>query len=299
MINFLTRKTLMMASVFVGLVAFIGLVFVTSVDKNTGGGEKIANEKVLPSTIPDSISAIESIPRPTADASTGNANTVATPTPTPTNLYRALFDPNPETRLFALDSIWQAAPEWFNNAEVLRRLEEMTIEVDLRIAEMAQLLMAQMERLRGADDERKGLMQFNGYAMEATLESEPVREGGMTDLELATASSASESEYFNQLKERALRHADPDIRTQALAEAMTQHDEHAIALLAEATHDQNANNRMLAVDGLAQIVAKGVGDLHQIMAILEQAVADPDPAIAGLAQQALQAQRTQFGQGQQ
>ena len=84
----------------------------------------------------------------------------------------------------------------------------------------------------------------------------------------------------------------------AVEEAMTRHDERVVSLLAEAMRDDFANIRMLAVDGLAQISAKGAGDSQQIMAILERAAVDMDQAVAELAQQAIKDQPTQSGQSE-
>ena len=221
-------------------------------------------------------------------------------TENPADLFNALFSPNPEARLKALDSIWQFPAAWIDSGELTNRLEIMTTDDDSRVAEQAQLVLLHLANLRSAEDQQKGQLRQDGQSIGLVLEPEPVRTGGMTDEELATAAMAVAGEpgYFSRLRERALHHTDPDVRMRAVEEAMTRHDERVVSLLAEAMRDDFANIRMLAVDGLAQISAKGAGDSQQIMAILERAAVDMDQAVAELAQQAIKDQPTQSGQSE-
>lgn len=202
------------------------------------------------------------------------------------HIYARLFDANPEERLKALDEIWRSSAAFINDEKIFSRLEEMATDEDSRIAELTQLVLVNITELRSADDVQKGLTQQNGQAQGETSELESIRLGGMTNQELANASVNTSANYLNE----RMQHPDPVVRSQAIEEAMTQRDEHGIALLSEATHDPDANNRRIAVDGLEQMLSQGVGDGQKIVAILEQSALDPNPKIAEMARQAMDMQ---------
>lgn len=199
------------------------------------------------------------------------------------HIYARLYDANPEERLKALDEIWRFSAAFINNEKIFSRLEEMATDEDSRIAELTQLVLVNITELRNADDVQKGLTQQNGQALGETSEIESIRLGGMTNQELANMSVNTPPNYLNE----RMQHPDPVVRSQAIEEAMTQRDEQGIALLSEATHDPDANNRRIAVDGLQQMLSQGVGDGQKIVAILEQSALDPNPEIAEMARQAM------------
>lgn len=199
------------------------------------------------------------------------------------HIYARLYDANPEERLKALDEIWRSSAAFISDEKIFIRLEEMATDEDSRIAELTQLVLVNITELRNADDAQKGLTQQNGQAQGETSELESIRLGGMTNQELANASVNTPPNYLSE----RMQHPDPVVRSQAIEEAMTLRDEHGIALLSEATHDRDENNRRIAVDGLQQMLSQGVGDGQKIVAILEQSALDPNPEIAEMARQAM------------
>ena len=206
---------------------------------------------------------------------------------TPDDIYVKLFDVSPDERLKTLDIILHSPTSYFLSTKIVSRLEEMVADDDARIAELAQIVLVHIEGVRSADDMKNGFLTQNDTALNSNAEvpeSVP-RIGGMTDEELEKLSAT----MVTQVQPDYAKLTDPDasVRGHVIAEAMTQRDEHAANVLYKALQDVDANNRLLAVDGLQQILSTGAGDAEHIMAILKNAINDPDPKVALMAQQAI------------
>lgn len=212
---------------------------------------------------------------------------------TPDDIYVKLFDVSPDERLKTLDIILHSPTSYFLSTKIVSRLEEMVVDDDARIAELAQIVLVHIEGVRSADDMKNGFLTQNDTALNTNVEvpeSVP-RIGGMTDEELEKLSVTEKlsATMVTQVQPDYAKLTDPDasVRGHVIAEAMTQRDEHAANVLYKALQDVDANNRLLAVDGLQQILSTGAGDAEHIMAILKNAINDPDPKVALMAQQAI------------
>lgn len=206
---------------------------------------------------------------------------------TPESLFAALYSIDPEQRLTALDAIGQSLDQFYTQENILRRIDELTADADLRIAELASLMSVQMTALRGMQDI---LMNTNQDAyiavnsqpqIEASGHAEPHRTIFTAD---ASNGPGTETEYFAQLSARAFHNSDAAIRLQAIIEAQTQRDERAITLLSQATHDSEPENRLVAVEGLRQMLVENFGDPGQISSVLLESSNDPNPKVARAAQ---------------
>ena len=206
----------------------------------------------------------------------------------PDEIYIRLFDVSAEERLKVLDMILQSTASYYSSDKIITRLGEMLADDDVRIAEIAQIVLVNMQELRSADDMKQGLLTQDSSPLSAYPEtSEPVpRLGGMTDRELekssATISTEDQLGYPTKIND-----LDASVRRHAIAEAMTQRDENAINVFYKAIQDVDANNRLLAVDGLQQMLNTGMGDVPHILIILNNAMSDADPQVALMAQQAI------------
>lgn len=203
------------------------------------------------------------------------------------DIYVKLFAASPDERLKTLDIILHSPTSYFLSAKIVSRLEEMVADDDARIVELAQIVLVNIEGVRSADDMKNGFLTQNDIALNSNAqvpESVP-RIGGMTNEELEKLSAT----MVTQVQPDYAKLNDPDAsaRGHVIAEAMTQRDEHAANILYKALQDVDANNRLLAVDGLQQILSAGAGDSQYIMAILKNAINDPDPKVALMAQQAI------------
>lgn len=203
-------------------------------------------------------------------------------------IYVGLFDASAEERLKVLDMILQSTDPDFSSDKIMARLEEMLTDDDVRIAEMARIVLVNMQQLRSADDMKKGLLTQVGSALSAypeTFEPAP-RLGGMADSELEKSSAmiATEAQPGYAIK---INDRDARVRGDAIVEALTQRDEHAVNVFYKAMQDVDANNRLLAVDGLQHMLNTGMGDAQHIMAVLNNAMGDPDHRVALMARQAV------------
>lgn len=203
-------------------------------------------------------------------------------------IYIRLFDASAEERLKVLDIILQSTASYYSSDKIITRLGEMLADDDARIAEITQIVLVNMQELRSADDMKQGLLTQDGSALSAYPETfEPVpRLGGMTDRELEKSSATTTTEnqpgYASQIDD-----LDASVRGRAIAEAMMQRDENTVNVFYKAIQDVDARNRLLAVDGLQQILSTGMGDAQHIMTILNNAMSDPDPQVALMARQAV------------
>ncbi len=200
------------------------------------------------------------------------------------DIYVKLFDANPDERLKTLDIILQSTASYFSSTKIVSRLEEMVADDDARVAEIAQIVLVNIEGLRSAGDMENGLLVQNDSTLNPDpeiLEPAP-RLDGMTDKEVEKLTPKTPPDYARKI-------SDPDasVRGDAITEALTQRDEYAANVLYQAMRDVDANNRLLALDGLHQMLSAGLGDTQYIMAIFGKALSDPDPQVALLAEQAM------------
>lgn len=254
---------------------------------NSREGAKLFNALPMPATHAENRSN-KNIFTTGESAAPRNIATPAVYVATPDEIYIRLFDASVEERLKVLDMILQSTDPNLSSDKIMMRIEEMVADDDARIAELAQIALVAVQELRSADDMKRGLLIQNGSALSGypeTFESIP-RLGGMSDAELEKSSTTSLAEsppiYVTQIND-----LDASVRERAIAEAMTQRDENAIDVFYKAIQDVDAKNRLLAIDGLQQILSTGLGDAQHIMAILGNATSDPDPQVASMARQAV------------
>lgn len=200
-------------------------------------------------------------------------------TNTPDAVYAALYSLDPEQRLTALDTIWQSAETFYKLDNIVRRIDELAVDADPRIAELAPFVLAQMMELSGMQDT---LMNPNQDAYVATAPAPADDLLAHAESGRANFSADSTDDFA-----RALHHQDAAIRMQAIEAAQIQRDEHSVATLILATRDSDPDNRLAAVEGLRQMLEEGFGDTAQISDVVQQSSHDPDPEVAEAAQQAI------------
>jgi hypothetical protein len=192
-------------------------------------------------------------------------------------LYEALmsFDPSE-----ALQTVARQAETLYALNAIYRRIVELSADDDPQVAERAEYARLQMQALRMAHeipeppppDENEQWPKHAGMT------------GSQDVLETAV-------EPFDTVRKRALRAPNPAVRLGGIEAAIRQDDEHGLDLLSQAARgDSEADNRLTAVSELEQMLKNGLGDSDQILALLEETAADPDPRVAELSDLILQEQ---------
>lgn len=244
-------------------------------------------------------------PAPVAPASEAAASldsATATPngaaTGINTSIEKGLYSSSAEERAQALDLMLQSPDQFYNQPEIVNRIEELTMDRDPEIAEFANDVLIHFTELQAeADDAAQQSLEESSASLglEEPLIEEPVPEFTAEETVDEAASGTetnfvadSEGGIFAELSERALRDPDPSQRRQAIEEAVIQRDEQTVVLLSQAAQDTDGDNRLAVIEGLRQLWSEGVGDAQEINALLQQSAMDPDSRVAEAAQQAIE-----------
>ena len=210
------------------------------------------------------------------------------------SIFVTLYSADPDAVIAALDAVAQSASEFFLRDEFVRRVEELSNDADQAVAEQAQRVMLEFVELESAQDARSGqaLVMAQGSAMPSAEEptmirdpSPPVAGDGPGGIAADADAASTDVGDRERREEAALQDPDPRVRAHALEDVASRFDEHAAQVLLAAMRDPDADNRLMAIEGLGSMVERGIEDADAIMSELRQASGDPDPRVAESAQQ--------------
>jgi len=183
----------------------------------------------------------------------------------PAEVYTALQSPNTEERYEALETAARFPDTLYDYDAVYLRIVALCSDQDKQVAERAQFARFRLKDLRA----RHEIPEPSDRSRDAV-------------------------EPFETLQKKALDDPDSAVRMGGIESAMSQRDEQAFELLSQAVRgDYDEDNRMTAVSEVEQMLKSSIGDREQILTLLQETVADPDPRIAELSQLII---REQFGQ---
>ncbi len=189
----------------------------------------------------------------------------------------ALYDDEPDNRLAAVSELEQMLRTGLGHREqVLQFLEETAADPDPRVADLSELIIREQfggsEKLPRFDENE----ELNDFTDKTQLQD---------DVEIS-------SEPIESIQEGALVDPDPAVRLGNIEAASNQKDGAGFKFLGEAAiHDYEPDNRLSAVSSLEQMLKTGMGDRDQVLQLLEETAADPDPRVAELSELILQEQQ--------
>jgi hypothetical protein len=180
----------------------------------------------------------------------------------------------------ALETVSRYAEALYEFNAIYKRIVELSSEGDPQIAEQAQYARYRLMALRAAHEIPEPPEPDADEAWQndtGTIGSQDVLETAVAPLDI--------------LLGRALYDPDPAVRLGGIEAAISQRDEDSFDLLAEAAlGDDEPDNRLSAVSELEQMLKAGLGDTEQILQLLEETAADPDPRVAELSELIIQGQ---------
>jgi hypothetical protein len=199
----------------------------------------------------------------------------------PHKFYEALTSLDPEEAYQAIETASQHAEALYKFDTIYQLITELCTDDSPFVREGAQYARIRMMSLRAAHELpepwqlEENEERWNDTGM---MWSQDILETTVEPLDI--------------LQEQALFDPDPAVRLGGIEVAIRQEEEISVAVLREAAfYDDEPDNRLAAVSELEQMLKTGMGDRDQVLQLLEETAADPDPRVAELSELILQEQQ--------